>query len=99
MLNGAMIEQMDIVIYGNQNERSQWIHEQKDRDLYELGQWLMMNLTPQFTERDHHRTNIRVLLNNWNGISWSDKQKHYLGHSLIDFWPARQLDKDPRYLA
>lgn len=97
MLSENLLDEMDIIVLGNNHERSQWIHEQRDKDLYSLGQWLMMNLTPQRTERDHLRSDIRILLNKWNGESWTEKQKHYLGHSLIDFWTARQLDKDPRY--
>jgi hypothetical protein len=97
VLSERLLDDMDIIVLGNNHERSQWIHEQKDKDLYSLGQWLMINLTPQRTERDHLRSDLRILLNKWNGESWTEKQKHYLGHSLIAFWPARQLDKDPRY--
>lgn len=98
MLSEDLLDEMDIIVLGNDYERSKWIHQQKDKDLYELGQWLMMYLTPQRTERDHLRSDIRLLLNNWNGEYWTDKQRHYLGHSLIAFWSARQVDKDPRYL-
>lgn len=98
MLSERLLDEMDVIVLGNNHERGQWIHEQKDRDLYELGSWLMIHLTPLRTERDHHRSNIRDLLSTWDGESWTDKQRHYLGHSLIEFWPARQLDQDPRYL-
>jgi hypothetical protein len=97
MLNDDLLDQMDIIVLGDSRERSQWIHLQRDKDLYDLGCWLMINLSAQRTERDHHRSNIRDLLSSWNGESWSDKQRHYLGHSLIEFWPVRQLEKDPRY--
>ena len=97
MLNQKLLDEMDIIVLGDNYERSEWIHDQRDRDLYSLGQWLMMHLTKQRTERDHLRSDIRELLNRWNGECWTEKQKHYLGHSLITFWPARQLDKDPRY--
>jgi len=98
VLSENLLDEMDIIVLGNQYERTKWIHEQRDQDLYSLGQWLMMHLTPQWTERNHHRSNIRDLLNSWNGESWTEKQKTYLGHSLIDLWPVRQLDKDPRYV-
>jgi hypothetical protein len=97
VLSEQLLDEMDLIVLGNNHERSQWIHEQRDKDLYSLGCWLMINLGPVKTNRDHLRSDLRLLLANWNGVSWTDKQRHYLGHSLITFWPARQLDKDPRY--
>ncbi len=93
-----ILDDLDIIIYGNNHERSQWIHEQTDKDLYQVAVWLMMHLTPQSSDRNHMRSNIRDMLSNWNGRSWTNKQRHYLGHSIIDFWPIRQLDCDPRYV-
>lgn len=98
MITYQLLDEMDIVVDGTESQRSIWIHQQRDQDLYSLGCWLMMHLTEQKTQRDHHRSNIRDLLTSWNGRCWSVKQRHYLGHSLIDFWPVRQLDQDPRYL-
>ena len=93
----SILDDLDVIIYGNNHERSQWIHEQTDLDIYEVGCWLMTHLTPNYSQRNHDRSNLRDLLYSWNGESWSDKQKHYLGHSIIDFWPLRQQDQDPRY--
>ena len=93
-----LLDDLDVIVNGTQKERTQWIHEQNDRDLYQVATWLMMHLTPQSSDRNHMRTNIRDMLANWNGESWTDKQRNYLGHSLIDFWPIRQLDNDPRYV-
>lgn len=98
MLSEIMLDEMDIIVNGNNYQRTQWIHEQRDADLYSLGCWLMMNLTPQYNQRNHQRSDLRDLLYKWNGESWTDKQRHYLGHSLIDLWPIRQIDKDPRYM-
>lgn len=97
MLNQRLLDEMDIIVLGTEYERSLWIHEQRDRDLYELGCWLMLHLTPNYSERNHLRSDVRELLSKWNGESWSEKQKHYLGHSLCAYWPIRQIDKDPRY--
>lgn len=99
MLNQKLLDEIDIIVLGTNHERSQWIHEQRDADIYSLGCWLMINLTPQFSERNHQRSNIRELLAKWNGNSWTPKQKHYLGHSFIDFWTIRQIENDPRYLS
>jgi len=93
-----LLDDLDVIVNGTQRERSQWIHEQNDRELYEVATWLMMHLTPQSSDRNHMRSNIRDMLSSWNGESWTDKQRHYLGHSIIDFWPIRQLDCDPRYI-
>ena len=96
-MNTKILDDLDIIVNGTLRERTQWIHEQRDLDLYTVGCWLMINLTPNYSERNHLRSDIRDLLANWNGESWTDKQRHYLGHSLIDFWPIRQQDQDPRY--
>ena len=97
-MNEQILDDLDVIINGTQKERTQWIHEQNDRDLYQVAAWLMMHLTPQSSDRNHMRSNLRDMLANWNGNSWTDKQRHYLGHSIIDFWPIRQLENDPRYV-
>jgi hypothetical protein len=93
-----LLDDLDVIVNGTQRERTQWIHEQNDRDLYQVATWLMMHLTPQSSGRNHMRSNIRDMLSSWNGESWTDNQRHFLGHSVIDFWPIRQLDRDPRYV-
>jgi hypothetical protein len=93
-----LLDDLDVIVNGTQKERTQWIHEQNDRDLYQVATWLMMHLTPEYSQRNHLRSDVRELLSRWNGESWTDKQRHYLGHSVIDFWPIRQLDNDPRYV-
>jgi hypothetical protein len=97
-MNEQLLDDLDVIVNGTQKERTQWIHEQNDRDLYQVATWLMMHLTPEYSNRNHLRSDVRELLSRWNGESWTDKQRHYLGHSVIDFWPIRQLDSDPRYV-
>jgi hypothetical protein len=96
----SLLDDLDIIVYGNTHERSQWIHDQTDKDFYEVGCWLMSHLTPNHSGRDHLRSDIRELLYKWDiqGNQWTERQKHYLGHSVIAFWPVRQQDQDPRYI-
>lgn len=95
----SILDDLDILQDGNANERSQWIHLSESQDLYEVGQWLFMNLGPESSNYDHRRTNIRDILNTYYHTNeWSSKQKHMIGHSIIEYWPIRQLDKDPRFI-
>lgn len=95
-----LLDDLDVIIYGNNYERTQWIHDQTDKDIYQVGCWLMTHLTPNYSERNHLRSDLRELLYKWQqqGCQWTEKQKHYLGHSIIDLWSVRQEDQDPRYV-
>jgi hypothetical protein len=94
-----ILEDLDELQYMTESQRSMWIHQIDDRDLYEITQWLLVNLTAQRHERDHKRSELRdVLTWYYENEFWTSKQKHWVGHALIDYWPLRQSERDPRYL-
>jgi hypothetical protein len=95
----SILDDLDVLQDGNPNERSQWIHLTDSQDLYEVGQWLFMNLGPESQINDHRRTNVRDILNTYYHVQeWTPKQKHMVGHAIIEYWTLRQLDRDPRFI-
>lgn len=82
--------------------KNSWISKVSQRDLYEIASWLMMYLTPQSLGIEHERSRIRDLLSYYYTRReqldpWTDRQKFYVGYSVINLWPYRQLEMDPRY--
>lgn len=93
----SFLDELDILQDGSAYQRSQWIHKQQDQELYKVGQWLFMNLE-NANFYDHKRTNIRDILNIWYyNKNWTPKQKHMVGHAIIEYWSLRQINNDPRY--
>jgi len=98
-MNITMLDELDVLNELDDSIKSKWIHLQKDKELYEISSWLFMNLTKEKHERDHRRSQIRQILNWYYDTNmWTPKQKHMIGHSIIEYWPIRQLDKDPRFI-
>lgn len=98
-----VLDELDIV--SNQQDRTAWITKISQQDLYKLASWLMNHLIEQTQERQHKRSQIRSVLD-WyyqhhfeQGIQepWTNKQKWFIAHSVIDLWPERQIEEDPRY--
>ena len=84
---------------------NEWVSRIPQRDLYSIATWLMMNLTEESNQLEHKRTNVRDMLtyyyeqSRYNNLSpWTDKQKWFIAYEVINFWPHRQLENDPRYL-
>jgi hypothetical protein len=84
---------------------NEWVSRIPQRDLYSIATWLMMNLTEESNQLEHKRTNVRDMLayyyeqRGYNNLSpWTDKQKWFIAYEIINFWPHRQLENDPRYL-
>lgn len=95
--NSQILDHLDVLDLGTEWERSQWIREQTDRDLFQVACHLMQYITCESTERNHQRAELRNLLATTQG-HFTIKQRHWLGHAVIDLWPARQLEYDPRYV-
>jgi hypothetical protein len=94
----SILDDLDILQDGTANERSQWIHEQKDQELYQVGAWLFMNLGPNTQNYDHRRTNVRDIIDSYYyNKEWSPKQKHMVGHAIIEYWSVRAVENDPRF--
>jgi hypothetical protein len=94
----SILDDLDILQYESAKQRSQWIHQQQDQDLYQVGTWLLMNLSAHSQNLDHRRTNTRDILTTYYYTkSWTPKQKHLLGHSIIEHWEFRETSNDPRY--
>jgi hypothetical protein len=101
-----LLDELDLIDKDSSYQiKSAWINKISQRDLYKLSTWLMMHLTEQSEERQHKRTQIRGVLD-WYyqhhfelGVEypWTDKQIWFIGNSIIDLWPERQIDQDPRY--
>jgi len=102
-MKAHLLDELDII--DNESQRTNWINKISQRDLYSLATWLMSHLIEENQERQHKRTQIRNVLD-WyyqhhfeQGVDtpWTNKQKWFIGHSVIDLWPERQIDQDPRY--
>jgi hypothetical protein len=92
-------ELIDILDYELTNqERYEWINLVSDRDMYKLGIWLLMNLIPETNQLINRRSALRNILEQYHyHTSWSDKQKEFVGYSIIDLWPDRRIENDPNY--
>ena len=94
-----------LIIEDNHLMKQEWINKISQQDLYSIASWLMMNLTKDAIGIEHKRSNIRDIL--WyyhdqknfynNSAPWSDKTKWFIANAVINLWPLRQLDCDPRY--
>jgi lysyl-tRNA synthetase class II len=102
-MKAYLLDELDL-LDTNEN-KSKWISKISQKDLYSLATWLMNHLNEQSQERQHKRSQIRGVLD-WYyqyhyylGVEtpWTDKQKWFIGHSVIDLWAERQIDQDPRY--
>lgn len=98
-----LLDELDVI--QTDQDRSKWIAKITQQDLYKLATWLMNHLIAETQERQHKRSQIRGVLD-WyyqhhfeRGIDapWTDKQKWFIAQSVIDLWPERQIDQDPRY--
>ena len=97
------LDELDII--ETDSQRTAWINKISQQDLYKLATWLMNHLIAETQERRHKRTQIRSVLD-WyyqhhfeQGIQspWTAKQKWFIAQSVIDLWPERQIEQDPRY--
>ena len=94
----SILDDLDVLQDGTATQRTQWIHEQKDQELYQVGSWLFMNLGANTQNYDHKRTNVRDILEcYYYHRQWSPKQKHLVGHAIIEYWSLRAVENDPRY--
>jgi hypothetical protein len=95
----SLLDDLDILQDGNERQRSQWIHEQKDQDIFQVASWLFMNLGPNTQEYNHQRTAVQDILSVYYYTKeWTPKQKHMVGHNLIEYWDLRAVENDPRYM-
>lgn len=97
-MNIDFLDALDIIEYHNHEQRTTWITAVSDRDLYKIATWLLMNLKPETNQLIHKRSNMRDILTQfYETNSWSQRQRWFIGNSVIDLWPDRRLDNDPRY--
>lgn len=92
----AYLDALDLI--ETTDDRSLWIKHISDKELWQIANWLLMNLNPESNQLRHRRNNLRdVIYQYYDTKSWSQKQKWFVGQSVIDLWPERQIDQDPRY--
>jgi hypothetical protein len=92
----AYLDALDLI--ETTEDRSLWINHISDKDLWSIANWLLMHLTPESQQLRHRRTNLcDIIVQYYESGSWSAKQKWFVGQSVIDLWPERQIDQDPRY--
>jgi hypothetical protein len=98
-----LLDELDLL--DSHELKSRWINKISQKELYSLATWLMNHLIAETQERRHLRSQIRSVLD-WYythhfelGVDapWTEKQKWFIGHSVIDLWPERQIEQDPRY--
>lgn len=82
--------------------KNEWISRTRQQDIYEIASWLMMYLTKHTHQIEHKRSQIRSILAYYYdrrhlGEPWTPKQKYYVGYAIINLWPYRQMDQDPRF--
>ena len=92
-------ELLDVLDYELTNqEKYQWISLVSDRDMHKLGIWLLMNLIPETNELLNRRSALRDVLEQYHyKRSWSDRQKQFVGYSIIELWPDRRIENDPSF--
>lgn len=93
------LDDLDQLMEYNTSIQGKWIELIPDRELYEISVWLLHHLGPNKFSSNHDRTRLRDICEQYYLTrSWSEKQKFYLGYGIINLWPERQLEQDPRYL-
>jgi hypothetical protein len=95
-MNIAYLDALDLI--ETTSDKSLWINHIGDNDLWQIANWLLMNLLPESNQRRHKRNDLRDIVNQYyHTKSWSDKQKWFVGHSVIELWNDRRVENDPRY--
>jgi hypothetical protein len=101
------LEILDLFAYEtNTSVKAEWITKISQEDLYKIASWLMQHLTKESSGVEHKRSNIRDMLAYYhdetrlygNRAPWNEKSKWFMAMAVINLWPYRQLDQDPRYL-
>jgi len=95
-MNTLYLDALDLV--ETTSDRSLWINKIPDNELWNIANWLLMNLIPESNQLRHRRNDLRsIIYQYYDTKSWSDKQKWFVGQSVIDLWPDRRIENDPRY--
>lgn len=95
-MNIDYLEALDII--ENKQQRSTWINHISDYELWQIANWLLMNLQPESNQLRHRRSDLRDIVYQYHDTkSWSVKQKWFVGNSVIDLWHDRIIEQDPRY--